>query len=817
MSFLSDVRLAVRGLARSPIFAVTSIASVALGIAATAAIFSLSDALMFQPAAGVRNPSELVDIGRANDGSGFDNMSHPFFKYMRDHTQSLAGIAGVHFGGGPMSLGESGASERVFGTMVSGNYFEVLGTRAALGRFFRPDEDAVPGERPVVVLSHAFWTRRFNADPGILSRALRLNNMEFTVVGVAEPGFNGSSLVGADLWVPMAMVAQVRGLPDANLLTEPRAVWQVAVGRLKPGVSRTEAQAELNTLISAYKAQEPRANQRHTVALVNVSRIPGPVRLPFTAFLGFLFALTASLVAIACSNVAGMLLARAAARRREMATRLAVGASRGRLIGQLLTETMVLFVAAGAASIPLASWLVQALEGFLPALPVNINLDLSVNLRVVAFAMGVSLITAVVFGLAPARHAIGGDLAPLLHGANATADRRRLRLRNSLVAAQVALSLMLVATAFLFLRTLSAAAHIDPGFETANIQIASLEVSLSGYRDQQAVALAERVQERLRAVPGVTSVAVARMIPLQGGGFGMGGVHIPGRDDLNRDGGLDADWNIVSPEFFQTLDMRIVEGRPFAATDRPGTPFVAIVNQSLARRAWPGQSAVGQFFEQEMAEGLSRPVQVVGVAEDAKYRYITDEGRLFVFVPLAQQPTSVLEVFIRHQPDRPVAQDVRAAVAQVEPDVPVLLLQSFEDAAALGLLPQRLTAWIAGGVGTIGVLLAALGLYGLMAFLVTQRTREIAIRMALGASDGNMRAMVLRQAARLGMAGVVIGLALASGLGLLMRSLLVGVAPLDPLAFGGTAALFALVLAAACWIPARRAASTDPASALRSE
>jgi predicted permease len=292
---------------------------------------------------------------------------------------------------------------------------------------------------------------------------------------------------------------------------------------------------------------------------------------------------------------------------------------------------------------------------------------------------------------------------------------------------------------------------------------------------------------------------------------------VPGREDINRDGGLDADWNIVSPEYFQTIGMRIVEGRGFTAADRPDAPRVAVVNQSLARRAWPGRPAVGQVFEQGLGDNKYETVQVVGVAADAKYRYITDENRLFVYVPFAQQPTSQLEFFIRHEPGRQISGDVRTAVAQVEPNVPVLMLQSFEDAAALGLLPQQLTAWIAGSVGTIGVLLAALGLYGLMAFIVTQRTREIAIRMALGASDGTMRSMVMRQAARLGLAGGVAGLVLAAALGQLMNSLLVGVAPLDPLTLGGTAALFAVVLAGACWIPASRAASTDPAVALRAE
>lgn len=817
MAILTDLRHAVRLLGRSPVFTLTSIASLAIGIGSASAIFSLTDALLFEPTAGVRNASEVVDIGRSNEGSGFDNMSHPTFTYLRDHTQTMASIAAVDFAGGPMSLGGDRTSERVIGTLVSGNYFDVLGTRPMLGRFFRPDEDDVPGERPVVVLSHAFWQRRFAGDPDILQKPVRLNNREFSVVGVAEPSFEGSSFVGTDLWAPMAMVAVVRGQPDSNMLTEARGVWHVAIGRLKPGVSQAQAQAELNTLINAFKASEPRANPRHQIALAPMGRIPGPVRLPFMAFIGFLFALTGALVAIACSNVAGMLLARAAARRREMATRLAVGASRGRLIAQLLTETFVLFAAAGLIALPIAFWLISVLESFLPALPVIVNLDLRVNYRVMGFAFGLALVSAAVFGLAPARHALGADLAPMLHGAHSTADRKRFRLRNALVTAQVALSLMLVVTAFLFVRTLQAAANTDPGFETASIQIASVDVSLSGYRDQQAVQLADRFKERIRAISGVTSVATARMIPLQGSGFGLGSVKVPGVESPSRDGEWDADWDIVSPEYFTTIGMRIVEGRAFSETDRDWSPHVAIVNETFARSVWPGQSAVGRTFLQQVSEIEDRPVQIVGVARDAKYRYISDAERSFIYVPMAQQPTSDLSFYIKHAEDRPIAQDLRAAFGQVESSVPIVMLQSFEAATAVGLLPQRLTAWIAGSVGTIGAFLAALGLYGLMAFLVAQRTREIAIRMALGASEGDMRSMVLKQAARLGMAGGVVGLILAGGVRVLAQSILIGVPPIDTVAFGATALFFAIILAVAAWTPARRAAATDPATALRSE
>jgi len=816
MALTTDLRHAVRLLGRSPVFTLTSIISLALGIGAAATIFSLTDALLFEPTAGVREPARVIDIGRANDGSGFDNMTHPAYKNLHEHSQTVD-VAAVDFGGGPMSLGTDGSSERVIATLVSGNYFDVLGSRPALGRFFRADEDRVPGERPVVVLSHALWTRRFNSDPAILDRPLRLNNREFTVVGVAEEGFQGSSMIGTDLWAPMAMVQVVRGSADSSMLDSPRGVWHVAIGRLKPGVSMAQAKAELNALNEAYKKSEPEASQRHTIAVASMGRIPGPVRTPFLAFIGFLFALTGALLAIACSNVAGMLLARAATRRREMATRLAVGAGRGQLIRQLLTETMVLFVAAAITSVPLTYWLVAMLAGSLPALPVILVLKFGVNFRVMLFAFGVALLTGLIFGLAPARHALGADLAPMLHGGNSTADRKRFRLRNTLVTAQVALSLMLVVTALLFLRSLANAAHTDPGFKTANIMLANVDVSLSGYREQQAVALAARFRERLKAIPGVESVANARMIPLQGSGFGLGSVGVPGGQGNRDDGRFESDWDVVSPEYFETVGMPIVEGRAFRDSDTVGAPSVAIVSETFVKQVWPGQSGVGRVFTERTTDTEERQVTIVGVARDAKYRFISSGNAPFIYVPMSQQPIPVMEFYVKHAPGRQIGQDIRTAMAQVEPNVPIVMLQSFEDAVALGLLPQKLAAWIAGSVGTIGVFLASLGLYGLMAFLVAQRTREIAIRMALGASHGNVRAMVLKQAAVLAAIGGVIGLLLAAGIGTLAQVLLVGVPPIDPVSFGGTALLFLIVLSIAAWRPAARAASTDPASALRAE
>ena len=815
MNLIGDVRHALRLLARSQLFTMTAVVSLAGGLAATSAVYGVADALL-APAPGVVDAGRVVDIGRGERGQGFDNMSHPAFEYLRQHATTLTGMAAVEFGGRPLSLTAADSSERVFGTLVSANFFTVLGTQAALGRFFRADEDEVPGQRPVVVLTHRFWTRRLGADPRVLERPLRLNNRDFAVIGVAEPGFEGVALAGTDVWLPMAMVAEAHGLTDASLLTSPRAVWHVGVGRLAPGIGRPQAQAELNTLMDQYKAATADANPRHTVALLPTSRVPGPMRTPFLVFIGALFALSGSLLAIACSNVAGMLLARASTRQREMATRSAVGASRGRLVAQLLTETAVLFAIAVVVAVPLTFAAVRLLNASVPALPVALNLAVQVNGRVLAFAAVLALAAAITFGLAPARHALGGDLAPLLHGGASTADRRRLWVRHGLVVAQVALSLMLVVTAGLFARSLQQAARTDPGFDTGNIVLAVVDVALSGYRGPAAAALVQRFEDRLRGVEGATAVAAARMIPLQGGGFGLGRIRVPGLTGPDDDV-VPADWNVVTPDYFTTIGMRLTAGRGFRASDGGDSTPVAIVNEAFARRAWPGRSAVGRrFLHQDRGEHETE-VEIVGVAADAKYRYITDASVPFVYVPMAQQPVGDVTFYVRHAPGRSPASAIRPALAQVEPSVAVMFVQPFDEAVALGLLPQRLTAWMAGVVGLAGVALAALGLYGLMAYVVTQRTREFAIRVALGASASDLRRTVGVVAARLVVMGVALGGSLATGVALALRGWLVGVGTLDPVSYGGAALLCAAALAAACWGPASRAVATDPALALRAE
>lgn len=823
----SDFRYALRLLLRSPLFTFTSVVSLAIGIAASSTIFGLADALLLQSSPGVREPDRVVDIERTTNGSGFGTMSYPVFRYLREHTRTMESMAATATESAPLSMtivgperSTSAVSERVFGGLVSGTYFDVLKVRAALGRFFNAEEDAVPGAHPVVVLSHQLWRDRFASDPDVLERPVRLNNRDFTVVGVAEPGFTGPTIISADLWVPIAMIGTVRGEFSVARLTDARHTWHKAIGRLRPGVSREAAQSELNALLTAFRTDSAAIPQSHAIRVAPGGRVPPAARLPFGTFIGVLFALAAGLLAIACSNVAGMLLARATVRRREMATRLAVGASRGQLMMQMLAEVLVLFFVAACVAMLLIAWMVGALKTFMPILPFPISLEFSVTIRMLLFGAGISLATGVLFGLAPARHALKADVSQLLQGQAFTAARERLRIRHGLVVAQVALSLAIVITAGLFVRSLRAAASIESGYKTENVAIVFVDTTLAGAMDQQAVALIERVVEAVRTVPGIDAVGHARMIPLQGGNISLGGVEVPGLDQTATARLADSSWDIVSPDYFRTVGLSMMRGRGFDKSDRDGLPRVAIVNETFARLAWPDGSAIGQRFLQILSrEKPGVPVEVIGIVKDAKYRMIADGARPHIYVPFAQQPRTHVELFVRHQPGMPIGNAVRAAINSVERSLPVVSIQSFDEAAGLGLLPQRLAAWIAGVVGAVGIFLAALGLYGLAAFLVAQREREIAIRIALGASHTAVRSMVLGDAARLGLAGTAVGALLAWALGRVVQSLslLVGVQPADPITFAGVTLFMGFVLFAASYLPARRAASTDPAVALRAQ
>ena len=818
MSVLADVRFALRVLARSPIFAVTAVLSLAAGIAASGAIFSLADAALLRPRVGVADPATLVDIGRSMRGEGHDNFGYPLFREMRERSTLLTGIAAQRFDPPVMSLGDARSSERVYAGLVSGNYFEVVGTRPAAGRFFVADEDSTPDTHAVVVLSHQFWSRRFGTRADLIGQEIRLNNRPYVVIGVAERGFTGTSIIAPDFWVPMAMEAHVRA-GDTSLLTAHDAVWMTAVGRLKAGVSIPQARDELNGIMRSYLTDHtPDRLDRWGVAVARSARVPSAISGPIVGFMAMLGILTGLVLLIACSNVAGMLLARALERRREVATRLAVGASRGRILRQLLMEGMTLALVAGALSVPLAFVLVRLLSSYQPTLPVPIALELRIDPRVMAFAFLLAVLSSVVFAVIPGLRATRFELTPALHGAHATADRKRAWLRHGLVAGQVAMALLLLVTAGLFLRSLQQAASIDAGFNAHDVDILQVDTRIAGYRtDAEGIRVIDTLTERFRLVPGVTDVGASRMVPVQGGGLGLGGLRAPGYVGPDGTDEIETDWDVVSTDYFRTLQVRLAHGRAFTPADRQGAPFVAIVNETMAAMLWPGQNPIGRTLYQEMGPKEQRPLEIVGVARNAKYRSIGETPRPFIYVPLAQQFMPEVTFYVRRAAQGSRINELRQAVVAFDPMLPVIQTQTLDQATSIGLLPQRLAAWIAGGVGTLGLLLAAFGLYGLMAFSVAQRTREIAIRMALGASRQGVLWMVLRQAGGLTLLGAVIGVAMAVGFSMLLSSLLIGLQPVDAVAFGVAIAVLGGVMVAASWGPARRAATMDPMRALRSE
>ncbi len=841
MPAASDLRYSLRLLGRSPIFTITSILSLSIGIAATAAIFSLGDALLLRPRAGVSNPETLVDVGRTTGGSGLDNFGYPLFERLRDESTLLDGLSATQWTPNVMALGDASSSERVFAMLVSANYFEVVGTRTAAGRFFAPEEDRTGGTHPVVVLSHDLWTRRFDNDPSLVGRTIRLNNLPYTVVGVAEPGFSGTTFMGTDMWVPMAMDAHVRA-SDTSLRDQHRAVWMTSIGRLAPGATAQQARDELDALMKNYlREQNDSRIDTWGMAVAQSARVPAGIAGPVVGFVGVLGALTALVLMIACSNVAGMLLARALERRREVATRLAIGASRGRILRQLLLEGLTLAMLAGAVSIPITAALVGLLSSFQPSLPVPVALELAINPRVMGFAFLLATLTSLVFGLLPALQATRFELAPALHGHGSTTDRRRAWLRQGLVAAQVAMALLLLVSAGLFLRSLQEAATTDLGFTVDNVDTIQINTRVGGYRtDADGMRAIDGLTDRFRAVPGVTAVGASRMIPLFSGRLGLGALRAPGYVGPDGTDGVQADWDTVTPGYFDALDVRVVQGRGFTERDREGSTPVAMINETMAARLWPGANPIGRQLIQQVTRTEERTLEIVGITRTAKSASISEAPQNFIYVPIAQQFSSEVTFFVRHaglaassdagelesRAAGPLASsgrsgsrlaELRQAVVAFDPNLPVVYTQTFEQATTMALLPQRLAAWIATSVGTIGLLLAALGLYGITAFSVAQRAREIALRMALGATRESVLALVLRQAARLALVGAVIGLALAAGVGQLVAGLLVGIGSIDPLAFGVATVVLTLVLFVATWVPARRAAAMDPMRALRAE
>jgi putative ABC transport system permease protein len=810
-----DMRHAARLLRRDPLFTATAVLSLAIGIGANTTIFSVGNALLFRPPVGVADPGALIDIGTLTPGGGFGNSSYPNYLDVRHRATTLDGVYASGLFPRAMSLsgaGDSPAAERVFATPVTGNYFAVLGTTPAAGRLFDGDAVDRPGTDPVIVLSHRFWTRRFNRDPSLIGRTILLNRVSFTVIGVAAEGFQGPGVRAGDLWLPMTMSNAASSLANRT------AALFLVSGRLKRGVSRQQAAAEMDALGKALELEYPVENRGRRFLVEPLSPVPG-ARLPITIFLVLLLTIVALVLIIACANVAGVLLARAAARRTEIAVRLAIGAGRARLIRQLLAETLMLFVFGGLAGVAMARILTSVLIALLPSLPFPVNISLALDGRALVFTAGMVFVSALLSGLVPALQASKADVVSALKDdAQAPA---RLRLRHAFVIAQVAVSILLVVVAGLFVRALQAAGSVNPGFDPRGVELASLDLSLAGYTSTTGPGFARDLADRVRTLPDVQSASIALVLP---GGFETQrrSLRVPGVEPPNGERLFGVDWNVIEPRYFTTLRIPMVSGRDFAAADREGTQAVAIVGEGTARQFWPGDDAVGKFIVQTTVgpggQITGRPLQVVGVARDVKASTLIDGlSRSIVYVPLQQHYMPTLTIVARTTRGQRIADEIRSLVAGMNPDLPIVASQTLEEATALGLVPQRVVVSVAGGLGAVGALLAAIGIYGVTAYAVARRRREIGIRMALGARRVDVVRMILQRGIRLTVIGCSIGLLLAAGVSQALVVFLFGVAPLDPTVFGGAAACFAIIGLAACYLPARTATTVDPLVALRYE
>jgi len=817
-TILKDLRFAVRGLIRNPWLSGVGIASLALGIAGNTVVFSLVSSLLLRPLP-VGNPDRVAAIYTSDfSGDRFGTSSYPDYLDFRQRLGSFNQIVAMSIT--PASLRVGGETGRIIVAPVSGNFFSGLGIRLALGRGFAAGEDSVPGGNAVVVLSHGLWTRRLGGDPAVLGRSVRLAGRDFTVIGVAQKGFTGILRgLGEDAWVPVTM-SQVFH-PGSDDLTNRGNRDLFLFGQLKPGSSVASAQAEAGVvagqLLEAYPDHWRNlqgTGRQLSVIPENEARIFPGARGPVIGATALLLIVVGLVLLIVCANLANLLLSRAAARQKEMAVRLSLGASRGRLLQQLLTESLLLAALGGGAGLVVASWATGILSGFQPDLPVPLILDVRLDARVLAFTLAISTLAGVLVGLAPALQASAAPIVTALKDEAGTGGRRRSRLRNGFVVAQVSLSLILLVGAGLFLRSLRNATAIDPGFGIGSGLLVTIDPSLTGYDDARAEAFQQRLVERARTMPGVEAAGLASTVPLTIGA-GRRSVAVEGYTPRQ---GEDMEFHDtkVGPGYFETMRVPLVEGRGFSEVDRAGAPEVIVVNEAFARRFWPGEEALGKRVSVSGAEGPF--AEVIGVARDGKYVTLGEDPTPFFFMPLLQHPEARVTLVARTAGDpRRVAVALRAEIHALDPDLAIESIETVEQHLGLSLLPARIAGAVLGAFGLFGLLLASLGVYGVLAYAVSQRTREIGVRVALGAGGWDIVSLVLGEGMRLVAVGIGAGLVAALAVARLIRGFLYGLSPLDPLTFAGVACLFGAIAAIASYLPARRAARLNPVDALRAE
>ncbi|PYV07949.1 MAG: multidrug ABC transporter substrate-binding protein, partial [Acidobacteria bacterium] len=783
----------------------------------------------------VKNPDELVLLtwrgSHYGSNTGGNALSYPMYKDFRDRNQVFSGLMCRY--GLELNLGYGGSTERVAGELVSGNYFEVLGVTPALGRTITPDDDRIPGGHPEAVLSYDFWVNRFGADPGILGKTLTIDGHGFTVIGVSQEGFDGIELgFSPKIRMPVAMKKDLTPGLWAELynLENRRARWVNVFGRLKPGVTAARAKASLQPLFHSILEMEVKEKEfaratpytkeqflRSWMDVLLASRGRSFLRQQAAAPLRVLMAIVALVLVIACANVANLLVARAASRQKEVALRLAIGAGRGAIVRQLLAESLLLSLVGGAAGLALAVWADRSLIAAIPAGEERLNISSTPDLRIFGFALAVSVLTGLIFGLAPALSASRIDLATALKEQAGTASGGPLRLRKVLVVAQVFLSLLLLIGAGLFTRSLRNLATLDPGFQTHNVIAFSIDPTLNGYSKERGKLFYEQLTERLRAIPGVEAAGLGLVRILADdewdSSIAVEGYQAKPGEDMNPY------FNAASPGYFATLGIPLLEGREFLPSDERGRQKVGIVNEKFARHYFGDKSAIGRRFGFGGDPGTKTDIEIVGVIRNAKYMNMREEIPRQVFVPYKQQEWAfAMTGYVRSRLDaRQMYAAIRRAVGELDANLPVYGMRTLEVQLERSLVTERLVAFLAAAFALLATLLAAVGLYGVMAYNVVRRTREIGIRMALGAENGKVLWLIMKEVLVLLGAGVTLALPCAWGLTGLVRSQLYGITPNDPASIAAATAAMAAVALAAGYIPALRATRVDPVRALRYE
>jgi predicted permease len=827
---LQNIRFAVRSLSRARLFVAVAVLSLAFGIGANTAIYTLTDQILVRMLP-VKQPEQLVMLtaeGRHyGNNMGSNRISYPMYQDFRDHNTVFSGMFCFHET--DLSLSYSGHTERVSGEMVSGNYFPVLGVGAAIGRLFTAEDDKFQGAHPVAVLSYGYWQNRFGGDPGVVGRKLIINGYPFTVIGVSQPGFTGTDPGYApQVRVPVTMSAKLIDFLRPN---DRRSRWVTAFGRLKPGLTAKQAEAgiqpyfhqllQMEVMQKEFAKAAPEMKSeflRMRMTVLPAAKGRSELRRRFSTPLLVLTVTVALVLLIACANIANLLIVRATARRKEIAIRLALGSTKRRIMSQLLVESTMLSLLGGVAGLLLAIVTDHALINFLPPSSVPLSISPTPDWRILAFTLTLSVGTGVFFGMIPALQATRADVATTLKDeAGAVAGGASTQIRKLLVVAQVSLSLLLLIGAGLFIRSLRNLKDLDPGFRTSNLLAFKIDPTLNGYTPERTRALYGQLEQMLNTLPGVESASLAVMPVIEDNEWDEWVTidsYTPKTGELP-----DPHMNFVSPDYFKTLQISLLAGRDFRITDAAGAAKVCIVNEKFARKYFGGINAVGHRIGMGIDPGTPTDVTVVGVVKDTKYENMREEVPLEMYRPYRQLDFAVgITAYVRTaQNPAPMFNSIRRRMHDLDANLPVFEMITLEQQMDNSLATERLVATLSAGFGVLATLLAAVGLYGVMAYAVTRRTREIGIRVAIGAAKQDVLWLVMREVLMMLGAGVLIALPVSFLLTRYVQSQLYGIQPSDPVSVAAAVILVSLVAVLAGYVPARRAAQVDPIRALRYE